>query len=95
VRIVHEPGRFVAHVEGAEAYVEYVRDGDVLDVLHTFTPPALRGRAIASALTQAVIDHARAEGLRIRPSCSYTQRWAARHPEAAQHFVSGSAFGRT
>jgi predicted GNAT family acetyltransferase len=89
MRITHDPGRFVAHVEGAEASIEYVREGDVLDVRHTFTPPALRGRDIASALTRAVVDYARAEGLVIRPTCPYTRRWAARHPELAQLFVTG------
>ena len=42
----------------------YERRDDVLDVLHTYTPPALRGGNLAAELTRAALDHARAEGLR-------------------------------
>lgn len=80
-RIEHTPGRFVARLDEGEAYVVYERRGAVLDVLHTYTPPALRGRAVAAHLTQAVVAHAQAHGLRIRPTCSYTRDYLARHPE--------------
>jgi uncharacterized protein len=79
--VVHEPGRFVARIDGQEAYVEYERDGDVLDVLHTWTPPSLRGRDVAARVTDAVVAYARAEGLRIRPSCPYTRAYFDRRPE--------------
>jgi predicted GNAT family acetyltransferase len=79
--VVHEPGRFVARVEGLEAYVTYVVDDDVIDVQHTYTPPALRGRDIAARLTEAVVAYAQAQGLRILPSCPYTRAWLARRPD--------------
>jgi uncharacterized protein len=53
----------------------------VLDVQHTYTPPALRGRDIAADLTAAVFAYARAERLKIIPTCPYTRAWVARHPE--------------
>ena len=80
-RIEHEPGRFVARIEGLEAFVAYERRGDVLDVQHTYTPPALRGRDVAAQITAAVFAHARAEGLKVVPTCSYTRDYVARHPE--------------
>lgn len=79
--IEHEPGRFVAHIGDAEAFVTYERTGDVLDVQHTYTAPALRGQDIAARLTAAVFAYAREEGLTIVPTCPYTRAWAARHPE--------------
>jgi predicted GNAT family acetyltransferase len=79
--IEHESGRFVARIGPAEAFVTYERNGDVLDVQHTYTPPALRGRDIAARLTAAVFAYARAERLRVIPTCAYTQAWVARHPE--------------
>jgi uncharacterized protein len=82
VHIDHEPGRFVARIGDAEAFVTYEREDDVLDVQHTYTPPALRGRDIAARLTEAVFAYARAEGLKIIPTCPYTAAWVARHPEA-------------
>ena len=82
LRIEHEPGRFVARIGDAEAFVSYERNGDVLDVQHTYTPPNLRGRDIAAQLTEAVFAYARTEHLKIIPTCPYTSAWVARHPEA-------------
>jgi hypothetical protein len=52
-------------------------------VHHTGVPTELEGRGIASALVQATVDHARANGLQIVPQCSYVQVWMKRHPEYA------------
>lgn len=81
MRVEHEAGRFVARVDGFEVFVAYAREGDVLDVRHTFTPPELRGRALAARVTDAVVAYARAGGLRIRPTCAYTRAYLARHAE--------------
>ena len=81
LQIEHEPGRFIVRIDAVEAFVVYERRDDVCDIVHTFTPPALRGRDIAAALTRAAVELAHAEGLRIQATCSYTQRWLAQHPE--------------
>jgi predicted GNAT family acetyltransferase len=44
----------------------------------------LRGREIAARLTEAAIAFARAEGLRVRPTCSYTRTFFHQHPELGQ-----------
>ena len=79
--IVHEPGRLVARVGGEAAFLVYEQRGDVLDVQHTYTPPALRGRSLAAALTRAALDYAAARGLKVVPTCPYTRSYFARHPE--------------
>ena len=79
--VEHQPGRFVLRVEGQVAELVYERRGDVLDIQHTYTPPALRGRELAARLTEAAFAFARSEGLRVVPTCSYTAAWAERHPE--------------
>jgi len=79
--IVHEPGRFIARLDGEEAFLAYECRGELLDVQHTFTPPALRGRSVAAALTRAALAYAAEHGLRIVPTCSYTRAYLARHPE--------------
>jgi len=81
LEVEHQPGRFVVRIEGVEAYLLYERRGAVLDVQHTYTPPSLRGRDIAARLTEAAVTFARAEGLRILPTCSYTRRYLERRPE--------------
>jgi len=86
--IEHRPGRFVLRVDGDEAELVYERRGDVVDITHTYTPPALRGREIAARLTEAAFAFAREHGLRVVPTCSYTALWVERHPEA-QDLVRG------
>ena len=90
MRIEHEPGRFVARIEGQEAELVYERRDDVLDVHHTYTPPELRGGAIAAHLTAAAFEYARAQGLKILPTCSYTRVYVERHPEVRPLVYSSS-----
>lgn len=83
--IEHQPARqrFATRVDGHEAELDYHRDGDVLVITHTGVPQAIGGRGIAGALVKAAMDHARAEGLRVHPACSYAEVWMRRHPEYA------------
>jgi len=83
VHIEHAPGRFVARLGGTEAVLVYERRGDVLDIQSTYTPPEQRGRNVAALLTRAALDYARAERLRVVPTCSFTRRYLERHPEWA------------
>lgn len=80
--IRHNPARqaFVAEVDGATALCAYRRDGDLLVLHHTEVPAALQGRGLAAALVQATLAWARAEGLVVRPSCSYVAAYMRRHP---------------
>ena len=83
--VQHEPEaeRFVVIADGVEAEVNYRREGDVLALTHTGVPEAIGGRGIAGRLVQAAFDYARAEGLRVRPLCSYAAAWIRRHPDYA------------
>jgi predicted GNAT family acetyltransferase len=84
LEIRHEPdaGRFVARVDGAEAVLAYrPLDATTLDYYHTFVPPALRGRGIASELTDHALRYAMQHRLRIVPSCPFVARHLDRHPE--------------
>lgn len=76
-------GRFQTVVEGHSCVADYrVVDG-VIVVTYTGVPPALEGRGIAGELVQALLDHARAHGLKVRPLCSYARAYMRRHPETA------------
>ena len=79
--VEHEPGRFVLRIGAEEAFLGYARRGDVLDLQHTWTPPALRGRDVAARLTAAAFAYARAGDLKILPTCSYVRHYVADHPE--------------
>ena len=76
-------GRFQTEVEGHLCVANYRLEGEVMTVTHTSVPPALEGRGIAAALMQALFDHAKIHGLKVRPQCSYAAAYMQRHPETA------------
>jgi predicted GNAT family acetyltransferase len=81
--ITHDPQRhrFETTVEGHEAHVEYLLVGEFMTITHTWVPEAIGGRGIAGALVRAALDHARAEGLKVRPHCPYADAWMRKHPD--------------
>ena len=81
--ITHDVARssFEAQVDGGVAECVYRLQGGVMNIVHTEVPPASEGRGIAAALVRAALAHARAQGLRVRPSCSYVRTYMRRHPE--------------
>jgi predicted GNAT family acetyltransferase len=80
--VTHRPAaqRFEASVGGRLAVCAYRRSGSVVHFTHTEVPAALQGRGIAAALVQAALAWARAEGLQVRPACSYVAAYMRRHP---------------
>lgn len=83
IQIRHNPDvpRFEATVDGHLCVAQYRVFGKVLMATHTGVPAALRGRGIAAELARALLDHARAQGLKVRPDCSYIEAYMQRHPE--------------
>jgi predicted GNAT family acetyltransferase len=79
--------RFQAVVDGMVCVADYRLDDGVLCITHTEVPGPLQGRGIAAALMRAVLDHAAAGALAVRPLCSYARSYMRRHP--------GGALGRT
>ena len=81
--ITHDVARssFEAQVDGGVAECVYRLQGGVMNIVDTEVPPASEGRGIAAALVRAALAHARAQGLRVRPSCSYVRTYMRRHPE--------------
>jgi len=81
--------RFEVTIDNALARADYQLSGGVLRLYHTEVPQALEGRGIAGALVKAALAHARAEGLRVEPACSYVRAWMKRHPETHDLLVEG------
>jgi len=82
VDVRHDPeqSRFVATVEGMDSVVRYRIEGGVMHVLSTNVPPALEGRGIAAALTEAALHHAASQSLVVDAICAYTAAYLRRHP---------------
>lgn len=81
--IAHDPGRqrFTTEADGQAAYLEYERAEGVMTITHTIVPPAIGGRGIAGDLVRTALEHARAEGVKVAPRCSYADGWMRKHPE--------------
>jgi len=75
-------GRFQVMLHGQPCVCDYRLRDDVMVMTHTEVPPELEGQGIAAALVRAALDHARANGWRVRPLCSYVQAYMRRHPDS-------------
>jgi predicted GNAT family acetyltransferase len=68
---------------GATAFVTYRTEAHRLVLVHTEVPQALSGKGIGSAIARAVLDNARARGLRVVPECEFIASYIGRHPDYA------------
>jgi uncharacterized protein len=81
--IIHNAAasRFETTVDGLLCVADYALADKQVSLHHTYVPPALEGRGIAAALVAEALVHARREGWRVRPLCSYVALYMQRHPE--------------
>lgn len=75
--------RYELNLDGAIAFANYRLAPGKVVITHTETPPALRGRGIASKLVQGALEQIRAEGLKVVAGCSFVVDYLAKHPEFA------------
>ena len=75
--------RYELDINGETAFANYrLAPGKVI-ITHTETPPALRGRGIASTLVQGALDHIRADGLKVVAGCGFVVDYLDKNPEFA------------
>ena len=75
--------RFELEENGATGFLTYaLRDGAIV-FTHTIVPSELEGRGIGSRIVKTGLDHARAQGLKVVPQCSFVQGYIERHPDYA------------
>ena len=69
--------------EGAERFVfaDYAVRGDTRVITHVEADPALRGTGASGKFMEALALHARSEGLKLWPTCSFAKAWLDRHPD--------------
>jgi predicted GNAT family acetyltransferase len=81
--VIHDQrqSRFALVATEGPAVCIYQIVGETMWLTHTEVHPDLQGRGIAAELVQAALDHARAQGLKVRPACSYVRTYMRRHPE--------------
>lgn len=84
VKDVNARSRYELEVDGAVAFVDYVKEPGLIRFTHAEVPRALRGRGIGSELARAVLLDARAQGLAIVPQCPFIADYLAANPELAE-----------
>jgi uncharacterized protein len=75
--------RFELVEQGHTAFADYHHRDGKLVVPHVEAPAALQGTGAAGRLMEGVVAHARAQGVKIVPVCTYAAAWLQRHPEHA------------
>ncbi|MGM4922133.1 GNAT family N-acetyltransferase [Tardiphaga sp. 804_B3_N1_9] len=75
--------RFELDVGDSVAFANYRRAGDRVIITHTETPPALRGRGIASELVKGALALIRADGLKVVAGCSFVVGYLRQHADYA------------
>jgi len=62
-------------------WLSYEHSDGTVDLQHTVVLPSHRGQGLAGMLAERAFDDARAEGLRVIPSCPFVLGWTKEHPE--------------
>lgn len=73
--------RFELDIEGEIAFANYRATPQGIIITHTETPPALRGRGIASELVKGALELIRADGHKVIAGCSFVVDYLQEHPE--------------
>lgn len=61
--------------------IEYRRDGDVLNLLHTEVLPQGQGQGLGTVLVREVLDDIRSHDLQIVATCPFVKRFLEDHSE--------------
>jgi predicted GNAT family acetyltransferase len=81
VAIEDNGAEFVHTEDGHHAVLRYAVKRGNLVLEHTEVPPELGGRGIGSALVEAAVRRARADGLGLIAVCPFASAWLQRHPD--------------
>jgi predicted GNAT family acetyltransferase len=74
-------GRFEIERNGQVASLEYTMTGDVLGLIHTEVPTALRGLGLSAALAETALQYARENHLKVDVICPSVLQYITTHPE--------------
>jgi len=85
LEIVHneDERRFEVWIEGYLSKLDYIRDGRNFVITHVGVCTEFRGHGVAGKITQAGLEYAKANSLRVIPMCSYAAAYIRRNPHYA------------
>ena len=91
VVVSDQPGRqrYEIAVDGQLAgFVQYRRQANVIDLVHTEIDPAFEGRGLGVRLARATLDDLARRGLQIIPTCPFITEYLRRHPAYVELVVA-------
>ncbi|CAN5818433.1 GNAT family N-acetyltransferase [soil metagenome] len=92
VRHDEQESRFTLDTDDGLAVLGYVEAGEgTLDFHHTLVPEAARGRGVGGELVSGALEHARARGLKVIPSCPFVRDWLSKHDDQQDVVAPGTA----
>ena len=62
-------------------------DGTTLNIDHTEVDDSLRGQGVGMKLLEALIAHAKSEGLKVSATCPFAVAMLDKHPEVGEGIV--------
>jgi len=74
-------GQFELERDGQVATLDYTLAGNILELIHTEVPEALRGEGIASTLVKTALDYAREKNMKVDVVCPLVAGYIENHPE--------------
>ena len=94
VRDVPERMRYEIRVgDELGGFVQYHRQGGVIDLVHTEIEPAFEGQGLGGRLAAATLDDLRRRGLAVVPTCPFIRGYIERHPDYADLVVADDPVG--
>lgn len=86
LEVTHNPDkkRFETYIDEKLSKLDYIQDGKNFVITHVGVHPDLRGQGVAGRIVQTGLEHAKENGLRVVPMCSYAAAYIRRHPEYAE-----------
>jgi len=83
--VSHDPagGRFELELPDGRAYLRYRQLEDAMDLVSTWVPPSHRHHGVGERVVLAALEHARAQGYRVIPTCPFVSHVLKDHPQFA------------
>ena len=86
LEIIHnrDENCFEVRIDGYLSKLDYIQDGRNFVITHVGVYPEFRGQGVAGKVTQAGLEYAKANALRVVPMCSYAAAYIRRNPQYAE-----------
>lgn len=83
IEVTHNPAenRFEAWIDGQLSKLDYMINGNTIVITHVGVHPEHRGGGVAGKITQAALEYAKANSLRVIPMCSYAAEYIRRNSQ--------------